>query len=149
MTEKIATLLAVEDDSTHQYVLKRFCENFEYELHIVPTGEEALKIFEGGNYAAVLMDLWLPGMDGLECARQIRAFEQRTKRTQVPLIALTVSAELRQACFEAGMNDYLTKPFDPEDLRKVLLRWVYQPERPNLKLLKAYFAPHSPTNEQS
>lgn len=93
-------------------------------------------------YAALLMDIRLPTMDGLGCARQIRAREQREKTlAAVPLTALTISAEFRQACDEAGMNDYLIKPFDPEDLRKVLLRWVYQPSRPNLKLLKGYGAP--------
>lgn len=91
------------------------------------------------NYAAILLDLTLPGISGYECARMLRAEEQRRNtQKQTPIIALTASnlEEDKVACMQASMDDYLAKPFDPEDLRKVLLRWVYQPARPNLKILK-------------
>lgn len=134
----IATLLVVEDNVTHQYVVRRFCELFEYEVHVVASGEEALDAFAMTNYAAILLDISLPGMTGLECARQLRAIEQQRREfKQTPIIALTASStDDRGACLQAGIDDYLAKPFDPEDLRKVLLRWVYQPSRPNLKILK-------------
>lgn len=135
----IATLLAVEDNLTHQYVVRRFCELFEYDVHIVASAEEALAAFGMANYAAILLDLTLPGISGYECARMLRAEEQRRNtQKQTPIIALTASnlEEDKVACMQAGMDDYLAKPFDPEDLRKVLLRWVYQPARPNLKILK-------------
>ncbi len=136
----IATLLAIEDNVTHQYVIRRFCEVFEYDVHIVGSAEEGLAAFGMATYAAILLDISLPGMTGIECARAIRAEEHRRGGTRkvTPIIALTAGIGLvdKQACLEAGMDDYLTKPFDPEDLRKVLLRWVYQPSRPNLKILK-------------
>jgi CheY-like chemotaxis protein len=135
----LATLLAIEDNPTHQYVVRRFCEMFEYDVHIVASAEEGFAAFGMANYAAILLDLSLPGMNGYELARMIRAEEQmRGTPKGIPIIALTASKEPedRQACFQAGIDDYLSKPFNPEDLRKVLLRWVYQPSRPNLKILK-------------
>lgn len=135
----VATLLAVEDHPTHQYVLKRFCELFDYDVQIVASGEEAVAAFQMARYAGILMDLTLPGIDGLECARQIRSIEQRQNLDKpVPIIALTAldSDADRKACLQAGMDDYLSKPFAPEELRKILLRWVYQPKRPNLKILQ-------------
>lgn len=134
----IATILAVEDNLTHQYVVRRLCEMFEYDVHIVDTAEKALSAVAMTNYAAILMDLSLPGMDGLECAKKIREQEQARGAPPIPIVALTAANAVqdKNECFRAGMNDYLSKPFDPEDLRKVLLRWVYHPSRPNLKLLK-------------
>ncbi len=135
----VATLLAVEDNLTHQYVLKRFCELFDYDVHVVASGEEAVAAFEMAQYAAILMDLNLPGIDGLECTRQMRAIEQRRRTAKgVPIIAITARDEDtdRHQCLQAGMDDYLSKPFVPEELRKILLRWVYQPTRPNLKILQ-------------
>lgn len=135
----IATILAVEDNPTHQYVIQRLCELFEYDVHIVSSAEEALSAFAITKYAAVLMDLSLPGVDGLECARQIRKEEQHSGlQSGIPIIALTAGTgnDDKSSCFQAGMNDYLSKPFAPEDLRKILLRWVYHPARPNLKLLQ-------------
>lgn len=137
----IASILAVEDDATHSYVIKRLCELFDYSVHLVATGEEALAAVHASNYAAVLMDICLPGMDGLECARRIREQESRMGVTKpVPLIAITSHSdeETERACYDAGMSDYIAKPFDPEHLRRVLLRRVYQPSRPNLKLLQGF-----------
>lgn len=137
----IATILAVEDNATHSYVIKRLCELFDYSVHMVGTGEEALAAVQATNYAAVLMDVNLPGMDGMDCARRIREREAASGVSKpVAIIALTSHCDKRteDACYAAGMNDYLTKPFDPENLRRILLRWVYQPSRPNLKLLKGY-----------
>ncbi|MBY0547905.1 MAG: response regulator [Candidatus Obscuribacterales bacterium] len=137
----IATILAVEDNATHSYVIKRLCELFDYSVHVVATAEAALAAVSAANYAAVLMDISLPGMDGLECARRIRERESRMGGSKpVPIIAITSHSDeqTEKACFEAGMNDYLTKPFDPEHLRRVLLRRVYQPSRPNLRLLQGF-----------
>jgi CheY-like chemotaxis protein len=133
----VATLLAVEDNPVHQYVLKRFCEMFDYDVHLVASGEEAVAAFLMAKYAAILMDLSLPGMDGLDCARQIRALEQKMGLTQIPIIALTArDGREKDTCLQAGMDDFLSKPFAPEELRKILLRWVYQSSRPNLKILQ-------------
>ncbi|MAB99852.1 MAG: hybrid sensor histidine kinase/response regulator, partial [Pseudomonadaceae bacterium] len=74
-------------------------------------------------YAAILMDCRLPVMDGYEATRQIRQLKHCKK---LPIIALTANALQgdREACLNAGMNDYLAKPFKRADLHKVLERWL-------------------------
>lgn len=137
----VATLLSVEDNPTQQYVLKQLCESFDYEVHFVASGEDAISALACSQYAAVLMDITLPGIDGFECTRLIRDQEKLMITHRTPIIAVTARAfdEDRKACYEAGMDDYLSKPFKPDSLRRMLLKWVYQPDKPNLKLLQPTF----------
>lgn len=131
------TILVVEDNATEQFVLKQLIERFDFEAQIVLSGEEALDSIEKTKFSAILLDLTLPGMDGLECARRIRQMESSTL-DHTPIIAITARAQPsdRMACEVAGIDDYLCKPFDPEELRKMLLRHLYQPNKPNLKILR-------------
>lgn len=141
MSEGVPTLLIVEDNTTQQYILKRLCEEFDFAAHAVSSGEEALDALAVTRYAAIMMDLILPGIGGIECARVIRQLEvDRSDSKHVPIIAITavVGETVRQQCLAAGMDDFLRKPFDPEDLRKILLRHLYEAKRPNLKILKGY-----------
>lgn len=130
-------VLLVEDNPTEQYVLQQLIHKFDYDSQVVSSGEEALSALGIANYAAILMDITLPGIDGLECTRQIRRIELELAR-RTPIIALTArsSQEDLNACLEAGVDDYISKPFDPEALRKMLLRYVYIPSQPNLKTLR-------------
>jgi CheY-like chemotaxis protein len=85
-------------------------------------GAEALQRLRSGHFDAVLMDVQMPGMDGLSATRQLRAeFGDR-----LPVIAMTAHAfgEDRAACLAAGMNDHVAKPVDPERLYATLLRWL-------------------------
>lgn len=132
-----ATLLIIEDNETQQYVLKELCLKFDYDAHIVSSGEEALSALACTRYAAILMDIALGGMDGLECTRRIREQESTLKR-RTPIIAVTGHLEERQKCLAAGMDDYISKPFEIEDFRLMLLRNAYQPAKVNLKLLRGY-----------
>jgi len=85
------------------------------------TGEEALTALEQAPYDLVLMDMRMPGMDGLTAARTLRLRGDRT-----PIIALTANAfeDDRRACLESGMDDFLTKPLDPKALQATLARWA-------------------------
>jgi CheY-like chemotaxis protein len=85
------------------------------------------------------MDITLPGIDGYECTRRIRRMELESGR-RTPIIALTARAAQsdHDAANEAGMDDWMSKPFEPEDLRKMLLRYAYDPTQPNLKTLKPF-----------
>ncbi len=85
------------------------------------TGEEALTALEQAPYDVVLMDMRMPGMDGLTAARLLRRRGDRT-----PIIALTANAfeDDRRACLEAGMDDFLSKPLDPKALQAALARWT-------------------------
>jgi CheY-like chemotaxis protein len=141
------TVLVIEDNETEQYVLRQLLERFDYNVDVVSSGEEAITALGLAKYAAVLMDITLPGMDGYECTKQIRRMELEIQR-HTPIIALTARAQQsdHDACQEAGMDDYMSKPFEPEDLRKLLLRWVYDSNNPNLKVLPSYESKqeHSP-----
>lgn len=119
-------LLAVEDDLTQQFVLKVVFEEIDLEVEVVSSAEDALLAFSRnkGGYEAILMDIRLPGMDGFECTRQIRRLENNKRR--IPIIAVTAyaSAEDRQRCLEAGMDDYISKPFEIEQFRSLISKWI-------------------------
>jgi len=131
-----STILVVEDNETEQYLLRILLEKFDYNVEIISSGEKALEALSGGKrYAAVLMDITLPGIDGCECVRRMR---QLKSSARTPVIALTSRSEPedRKTALQSGMDDYLQKPFDPEELRKLLLRYVYDASKPNLKTLR-------------
>jgi CheY-like chemotaxis protein len=130
------TILVVEDDPTQQYVIKELCQRFDFEVDAVGSAEAALEAMTCQTYALVALDLLLPEMSGIDCAKMIRQREVSQGR-RTPIIGITAYAsdEDRRTCMAAGMDDYLAKPFEPEALRTILLRWAYQSTRPNLKLL--------------
>ena len=118
-----ARLLVAEDNAVNQMVAEGMLENLGYRCDIVVNGREALDALARNEYAAVLMDLHMPEMDGYEASRQIRRLH--TTR-HIPIIAMTASVMKsdRLACIDAGMDDYLSKPVGVEELDKVLKRWV-------------------------
>ncbi|QTN48545.1 response regulator [Ectopseudomonas mendocina] len=120
-------VLLVEDNPVNQTVIEAMLRSLGYQVSLVGDGQQAVQSCSQQDYAAILMDCRLPLMDGYEATRQIRQLEQGR---QVPIIALTANALQgdREACLEAGMNDYLAKPFKRADLQRILLRWL--PARP-------------------
>ncbi|RTL46058.1 MAG: response regulator [Candidatus Melainabacteria bacterium] len=129
-------ILIVEDYHPQQFVFEQLCERFGYDAYIVGTGEAALGALGIAQYAAVIMDINLPGMDGIETVRKFRMTEKGTGR-HTPVVALTASgiAGLREECLHAGMDDFMSKPFSVEAFRKILLRWTYDSRRPNMSLI--------------
>ena len=132
-----AMLLIIEDNETQQYALRKLCQKFDYYAHIVSSGEEALSALACTHYAAILMNIALGGMDGFECTRRIREMEVALKR-RTPIIAVTGHVDEKQVCLAAGMDDFISKPFESEHFRLMLLRNAYQPAKVNLKLLRGY-----------
>ena len=116
-------LLLVEDNMVNQMVAKGMLSRLGYEVDLAEHGEIALSMLEKAPYSLVLMDCNMPVMDGYEASRRIRA-DPRWK--DLPIIALTANAlhEDRQRCQDAGMSDYLAKPFKREDLQAILQRWL-------------------------
>ncbi len=94
-------------------------------------GRQAVELVKAGQFDLILMDVQMPGMDGLEATRQIRRYEEQTGRPRVPIVALTAHALPgdRERFLEAGMDDYLTKPIDPRELEQTLSRWLSAPAR--------------------
>jgi CheY-like chemotaxis protein len=92
-------------------------------VEIVDNGAEAVARASEGNWALVLMDLHMPGMDGTETTRLIR---ERLEGRPLPIVALTASvrSEDRERCLAAGMDDFLTKPVRRDDLRACLAKWL-------------------------
>ncbi|WP_165665891.1 ATP-binding protein [Metapseudomonas otitidis] len=116
-------VLLVEDNPVNQTVIEAMLRSLGYRVSLVSDGAQAVQAASRKGFAAILMDCRLPVLDGYEATRQIRGMNGDTR---VPIIALTANALQgdREACLEAGMNDYLAKPFKRADLQRVLQRWL-------------------------
>lgn len=124
-------VLVAEDNLTNQLIACRFMEKLGAHVDTADTGKEALKAVQGSHYDLVLMDCQMPEMDGFEASRMIREYEYENPQVKpVVIIALTARAQEsdRVKCLEAGMNDYLKKPVDPDLLARMLKRWFTQDE---------------------
>lgn len=116
---KNMSVLLVEDHAAHVMVAQFYLESFGYHCDIALQGDDALTKAKSQSYAAILMDVRLPDMDGLEVTRQIRAFEAGHNRIRVPIIGMTAHTLLsdRENCMAAGMDDYIPKPVREEVLK--------------------------------
>ncbi|MCG4453428.1 response regulator [Pseudomonas sp. MMS21-TM103] len=121
-------VLLVEDNPVNQTVIEAMLRSLGYQVCLVGDGAQAVQSVARQHFAAILMDCRLPIMDGYEATRQIRHL---TGQADIPIIALTANALQgdRETCLDAGMNDYLAKPFKRADLQRILLRWL--PPRPS------------------
>jgi PAS domain S-box-containing protein len=117
-------ILVAEDDAINQLVAVRQLEAFGYEVMAVSNGLEALAVLEESEYDLILMDCQMPEMDGYETARRLR--ERAGGGPRQPIVALTAHAikEDLERCLEAGMDDYITKPFHPDTLRRTVEKWL-------------------------
>jgi two-component system sensor histidine kinase/response regulator len=123
-----AQVLLVEDNDFNQQVAQELLALIGVEVTLANDGREALEKVHQVRFDAVLMDLQMPEMDGYESARRMR---QRPELVSLPIIAMTAHALLqeREKCLAIGMNDYVTKPIDPEELTRVLVKWICTSER--------------------
>jgi len=110
-------ILLVEDNIINQRVATRVLERAGYRITPAGNGREGLEKWRAASYDAILMDVQMPEMDGYEAVRFIREAE-RAAAIHTPIIAMTAHAMVgdREACLEAGMDDYIQKPFDPAGL---------------------------------
>ncbi|GBD97809.1 MAG TPA: response regulator [Nitrospirae bacterium] len=117
---KTLNILLVEDNVLNQKVAAGMLKNRGYSLTLAGNGVEALEVLKKQRFDIVLMDIQMPEMDGIEAALAIRNSKVPGFDSRVPIIALTAHAfaEDRQRCIEAGMNDYITKPFKKHELFK-------------------------------
>jgi len=118
-------VLLVEDNKVNQKVANKFLTKWDAVVEIVDNGQEALDKLKTESYDVVLMDLLMPVMDGYEATRKIR---KMTRHSELPVIALTASAmsHEREKAFEAGVNDYICKPFVPSELYSKIAKYAYK-----------------------
>lgn len=114
------TILLVEDYSPNIIVACAMLEQFGYICDVAHNGMEAIVKFQQKKYAVILMDIQMPGLDGIETVHRIRSLERGKGQKPTPIIAVTAFAMAgdKERCLQAGMNDYLTKPFLPEELKQ-------------------------------
>ena len=115
-------ILIVEDDSTNRFVAEALLTGLRCPVTLVDNGLEAIRLHSERQFDLILMDCRMPDMDGYETTRRLRALPQR----RVPIIAMTASAmtEDRIRCLEAGMDDFLPKPFGRAALHDMLCKWL-------------------------
>jgi len=119
-------ILLAEDNIVNQKVALAMLSKLGYRADAVANGHEAISALRTIAYDIVLMDCQMPELDGYDATRRIREGDPETPNPAVPIIALTASAmaEDRDRCLDAGMNDFLSKPVDPQALSDVLSRWL-------------------------
>jgi CheY-like chemotaxis protein/signal transduction histidine kinase len=114
---KDANILLVEDNFSNQQIIILYIKNYVSRIDVAFNGKEALDKFGKAKYDLILMDVQMPIMDGFKATQKIREIERSTS-THTPIIAVTANAfpEDRERCFTSGMDDYISKPFQPQDL---------------------------------
>ena len=131
-----ATILVAEDTLVNQMVVAELLKRRGFRADVVANGAEAVESVSHASYAAILMDVQMPDMDGYEATAEIRSIEGTDRHT--PIIAMTAYALQgdREKALSAGMDDYISKPIRPEDLDRVLGHWVFDssPTREDLNL---------------
>jgi CheY-like chemotaxis protein len=122
-TIRDAHILLVEDNDLNQEVATELLTDAGFVVDLADNGQIAVDKVRATTYDLVLMDMQMPMMDGLTAAREIRK-EERFK--DLPVVAMTANAMQgdRDRCIAAGMNDHIAKPIEPEDLWKMLLKWI-------------------------
>ncbi len=116
--QRTLRFLLADDNEVNRRLAVKLLEKMGHEAHAVLNGQEAVDALRKEKYDIVLMDVQMPEMDGLEATRIIRDPQSGTLDPQIPIIALTAHAMKgdKEDCLEAGANDYVSKPIDPEKL---------------------------------
>ena len=115
-------ILIVEDNDINYMVAEQYLTSKGYKVDWAEDGEKALQIFKPEHYLLVLMDCMLPGIDGYTATHEIRAIEKSSNAKPTPIIALTadVTSQNEKKCLDAGMDAYVTKPFNFAELQKCI-----------------------------
>ena len=127
-----ARVLLVEDNDINRIVASEILADAGMVVEIAENGRIALEMVQQRPYGIVLMDMQMPVMDGIEATQEIRKI---ASLQGLPIVAMTANAmEVdRQRCMAAGMNDFVTKPFEPDELWRALLQWTLAPVGPETR----------------
>ncbi|MCE5199576.1 MAG: response regulator [Armatimonadota bacterium] len=118
-------ILLVEDNQINQKLAQRLLEKHGHSVVLANDGRQAVAFFENEMFDSILMDVQMPEMDGIQATSAIRALEKGTSR-HVPIVAMTAHAMVgdRERCLAAGMDDYVSKPIQPDELFRALERTI-------------------------
>jgi len=144
-----ARVLLVEDNETNRLVAREILHREGVEVDTAEHGREAILKVRAAAYDAVLMDIQMPEMDGLEATRRIRALAEETgdaRFARLPILAMTAHAMHgdREKSLAAGMDDHVTKPIDPTELFQRLARYVHREPTPRAPTAEPPAAPTTP-----
>ena len=116
-------ILLAEDNPVNALLIRELLRRRGHRITEVTTGTAAVETMQNDSFDLLLTDIHMPGMDGIEAARAIRAMEERDGRPRTPIVALTADAleTGKRACQDAGMDGFLTKPVDPAELEEMFL----------------------------
>ena len=122
-------ILLAEDNEINQEVAIEILREVGLDIEIANDGREAVERMQTAAYDLILMDMQMPRLDGIAATREIRALPGGK---DLPILAMTANAfaEDKQRCLDAGMNDFVTKPVDPDDLYRMLLKWLPKCDTP-------------------
>ena len=118
--DKAYRVLLAEDSEANRYIIQAYLEIAGHTVDSASNGVEALKLAETTPYDAILMDISMPEMDGLEATRRLRSIAGENQNTLVIALTAHVQKEIREQCTEAGMNDFLAKPVSRDQLLETL-----------------------------
>jgi CheY-like chemotaxis protein len=112
----------VEDHPSNVLVATTLLEDFGFSVDVVGDGLQALEKMKACSYDVVLMDVQMPGIDGLEATRQFRRYERDNNSGPLPIIGMTAHAMdgYKEKCLRTGMDDYISKPFNSDELKSKL-----------------------------
>jgi CheY-like chemotaxis protein len=118
-------MLVAEDNAVNQLVARRLLERLGGQVVVASSGVEAASLRTLETFDLIFMDCAMPDVDGFEATRRIRAWEAEARSRRVPIVAMTanVMPGIAEACAEAGMDDYVSKPLTGAALEQTLARW--------------------------
>ncbi len=124
--ERKVNILLAEDNKVNQMFAKKLLKKLGYGITVAENGKEAVEAVKKGGFDLVLMDIQMPIMGGVEATGEIRKLETESSSPYIPIIALTANALKgdRGKYLKVGMDDYLSKPFKPEEIQEMLAKWT-------------------------
>ncbi|RXK02106.1 ATP-binding protein, partial [Halarcobacter bivalviorum] len=130
-----AKVLVAEDNEANQELISYILDSMNIEYSIQENGLKTLEEYKNNSYDLILMDINMPILDGVESFKQIRAYEEEKLLKQTPIIALTANAIKgdKERFLNLGMNDYLSKPINTEELKKIFDKYLPKKEEEEVK----------------
>lgn len=113
-------ILVVDDDELGRRLMRVILTQEGHQVELAANGQEALEAVKNNKFDIVFMDLHMPDMDGIEASRQIRAWEKDDSHTFIVALTASYLPEVGQVLFDAGMDNYISKPFQVEQIQRLL-----------------------------